>query len=64
MLKSESTLLQEMNSGYLYRKDGNIYIYGKPFVETEGITEKTFAGKWKYSNDGIIKDTVFKNKAQ
>jgi len=45
VLKSENVLLQEMNSGYLYRKDGNIYIYGKPFVLTEGITEKTFADK-------------------
>lgn len=64
VLKSENVLLQEMNSGYLYRKDGNIYIYGKPFVLTEGITEKTFADKWKDSNKGIIKDTIFKNKAQ
>jgi len=46
-LKSEDFLLQELNSGYLYNLDKSpcIYLAGKPFDKSGGITESAIKHK-------------------
>jgi hypothetical protein len=47
MLRSENTLLQEMSVGYLHNIESTpcIYISGKDFSKTDGITQSAIADK-------------------
>ena len=46
-IKSEDFLLQELSSGYLYNLNESpcIYVSGKSFVKTDGITESAIKHK-------------------
>lgn len=64
-IKSEDFLLQELSSGYLYNLDKSpcIYVSGKSFVKTDGITESAIKHKWRDEDEDSIINDKFHSRA-